>query len=391
MARRRRGAALRAGVDSGRVGDRVRPRVAHPRDARRRALQRHGYVHEQMTRAPRGEVMRPPAWARLSPLFAQALAGQTVTIRQRSEDGEGRLRVHVRPVRRDGRVVAATMTSRDITAQAQRRAGSSPRPRARLQAILDHSPMAIYMRDLDQRWIVANAETCGIMGKRAEELVGQPMSEAFPPDVYEQLAANDREVIASRRCAELRRDRPRRAHRRDRHVWSLKFPVRDAEGRVVGLGGVSLDVTDRERAARELAAARGALRDGRSTSAPVGMLVSRANGDGTHRGHRVQCRVRADARPRAGRAARQVGAGDRASRTTCRCAGACSTTCWPAGPPRPSCASSTATATTSARSTVAEPDPRPRRRAADRRCRPSTSPSARRSRPSCSTSPTATR
>jgi diguanylate cyclase (GGDEF)-like protein/PAS domain S-box-containing protein len=65
-----------------------------------------------------------------------------------------------------------------------------------------------------------------------------------------------------------------------RHVWSLKFPVRDAEGRITGLGGVSLDVTDRERAARELAAAR-ALSDAMFASAPVGMLVSRDHDDGT--------------------------------------------------------------------------------------------------------------
>ena len=58
--------------------------------------------------------------------------------------------------------------------------------------------MAIYMRDLDERWIVANAETCGIMGCAPGELIGHPMAEAFPPEVYDRLSANDREVLASR-------------------------------------------------------------------------------------------------------------------------------------------------------------------------------------------------
>ena len=86
------------------------------------------------------------------------------------------------------------MTSRDITAQklAEEKLSEA---NARLEAVLDHSPMAIYMRDLDQRWIVANAETCAIMGKRPEELIGRPMAEAFEPELFEELAANDRRVM----------------------------------------------------------------------------------------------------------------------------------------------------------------------------------------------------
>ena len=56
------------------------------------------------------------------------------------------------------------MTSRDITAQKAAEAKLADAS-GRLQAILDHSPMAIYMRDIDQRWIVANPETCAILGK----------------------------------------------------------------------------------------------------------------------------------------------------------------------------------------------------------------------------------
>ena len=93
----------------------------------------------------------------------------------------------------------------------------------------------------------------------------------------------------------------------------IKFPIRDAGGAVVGLGGVSLDVTDRERGARELAAAR-ELFERMFTSALVGMLVSRANADGTT--EVIQCNP-AFARmlgrdPR--RSARQRRRGDRASR-----------------------------------------------------------------------------
>ena len=243
------------------------------------ALQRHGYVHERMVGRPAKEALRPPVWERLHPFVAQSLGGQTVTTRQRSEDGVAVYELTFAPVHRDGRVVAATMASRDITAQTDAEEELSE-AKGRLQAILENSPMAIYMRDLDQRWVVANAETCGIMGKTAAELVGHPMSEAFSPEVYSELVANDRAVIASEQPQSFDELVADARTGKERHVWSLKFPVRDAEGRIIGLGGVSLDVTDRERAARELMAAR-ALSDAMFASAPVGMLVSRDHEDGT--------------------------------------------------------------------------------------------------------------
>ena len=243
------------------------------------SLQRHGYVHGQMLGKRVEEAMPGPVSERLTPLFRQALAGQTITIHQRSEDATAFYESTFSPVRVSGRIVAATMTSRDITAQklAEEKLSEA---NARLEAVLDHSPMAIYMRDLDERWIVANAETCAIMGKRPEELIGRPMAEAFEPELFEELAANDRRVMRGGVAVSFDETVPDARTSTPRHVWSLKFPIRDAGGAVVGLGGVSLDVTDRERDARELAAAR-ELFERMFTSALVGMLVSRANADGT--------------------------------------------------------------------------------------------------------------
>jgi diguanylate cyclase (GGDEF)-like protein/PAS domain S-box-containing protein len=243
------------------------------------ALERHGYVHELMLGKRIEEAMPDPVSRRLMPLFTQALGGGTVTIHQRSEDATAEYESTFSPVRVGGRTVAATMTSRDITAQklAEERLSEA---NGRLEAILDHSPMAIYMRDLDQHWIVANAETCGIMGKQPDDLLGKAMAETFAPDVFERLAANDREVMRSGEAVSFDEIVPDSRTGLPRHVWSLKFPVRDADGGVVGLGGVSLDVTDRERATRELAAAR-ELFERMFTSALVGMLVSRVHDDGS--------------------------------------------------------------------------------------------------------------
>ena len=153
------------------------------------------------------------------------------------------------------------MTSRDITAR--REPGGAEKlseANARLEAILDHSPMAIYMRDLRARWIVANrGDVRDPRQVRAEELLGQTDGGDLRARACSSSSAAQRPRGHATAASATSFDEivPDARTGAPRHVWSLKFPIRDAEaGRIVGLGGVSLDVTDRERAARELAAAR---------------------------------------------------------------------------------------------------------------------------------------
>src|SRR3954469_21690285 len=99
------------------------------------ALQRHGYVHAQMLGKRVADALPAPVSERLSPLFVQALAGRITTIHQRSEDGTAFYESTFSPVRGRGRIVAATMTSRDITAQklAEEKLSEA---NARLEAVL---------------------------------------------------------------------------------------------------------------------------------------------------------------------------------------------------------------------------------------------------------------
>ena len=61
--------------------------------------QRHGDVHGQMLGKRVEEAMPGPSGAILTPLFRQALAGQTITIHQRSEDATACYESTFSPVR----------------------------------------------------------------------------------------------------------------------------------------------------------------------------------------------------------------------------------------------------------------------------------------------------
>lgn len=145
---------------------------------------------------------------------------------------------------------------------------------ARLRAVLDHSPSAIYLRDLEHRWQVVNAATCAFTGLSEDELLGRTMEETLAPEIAHHFAAHDAQVLAAGEARSFEEVAPDASTGEVRNYLSLKFPVRDADGAIIGLGGMSLDVTERERTQRQLIAAR-ALFASAFDSTPVGMLVSR--------------------------------------------------------------------------------------------------------------------
>ncbi|RZI83710.1 MAG: PAS domain S-box protein [Rubrivivax sp.] len=135
---------------------------------------------------------------------------------------------------------------------AQRQAQSEfQRQKAQLQAILDNSPVLISMKDPDGRVILANQAVLDAVGMAAEQLVGRHVSDLFPPEVAQQLWANDLAALqadAPVRAEELLQDQQGQWHT----FLTVKFPVRDAgSARPFGVCAISTDITERKHAEAE--------------------------------------------------------------------------------------------------------------------------------------------
>ena len=120
---------------------------------------------------------------------------------------------------------------------------------SRLRSILDHAPAVIYLIDLDGRFVVINDELEKILGVPREQALGKLREEVLPADAAAQHRANDLEVLRDGASITFEET----ALRPDgEHVYrSVKFPLRDPEGRIYGVGGISTDVTDQRIAERE--------------------------------------------------------------------------------------------------------------------------------------------
>lgn len=114
-----------------------------------------------------------------------------------------------------------------------------------LQAIGDASPDLIYAKDRGFRTIYANAATLRTLGLPPENVFGRAASEyATLEEEGHQHAENDAQVLASGDVhisdeVFTSPDGVRRVFR------SSKAPLRDVHGAIVGIAGVSVDVTER--------------------------------------------------------------------------------------------------------------------------------------------------
>ncbi len=115
----------------------------------------------------------------------------------------------------------------------------------RFRAVMTNAPVAVFIKDLEGRYTLVNplaAETLG-RPRGAEGLTDHDM---LSKEAADHIREVDLAVIASGRPSEQEEIVERAGYRRE--FLSVKFPLRDGEGRVVGVCGVAVDVTDRKRA-----------------------------------------------------------------------------------------------------------------------------------------------
>jgi PAS domain S-box-containing protein len=144
-----------------------------------------------------------------------------------------------------GRVHAETAAERD-------RAGAAlHRSQVQFQAIIDHSPSGIVLRDRDGRHLVANRKVQEWYGLPAEEILGKTVSELFGEEAGREEAEQDRRVAATGDVLtrEVATTFPDGAVRR---IATTEFPVRFADDDTVFVGGILTDVTSAREAEEKL-------------------------------------------------------------------------------------------------------------------------------------------
>ena len=135
-----------------------------------------------------------------------------------------------------------TSTDIDDTKQAEQALRESE---ARLQAILDRSPAAIFIKAADGRHLFMNEECARALSVDRAQAAGKTEYELFPATLADQFRRNDLMIWSSGKgqVIEEKVEQPDGVHT----YLSNKFLLRDAEGVPYALCGIATDVTERKQ------------------------------------------------------------------------------------------------------------------------------------------------
>lgn len=146
----------------------------------------------------------------------------------------------------EGTVARVTGTAHDIT---ERRAveDALDEAKGRVQALLDHSPAVVFIKDLEGRFLNANKRMLELFGKTEAEILGQDTFCHAPDGIVDSLRENDRAVVAAGRAMSF--EETVQFPSGQAHVFlTSKFPLRDRNDAIYAICGIAVDITDRKRA-----------------------------------------------------------------------------------------------------------------------------------------------
>lgn len=177
-------------------------------------------------------------------LRGRANARAVLCARVRHKDGSWRwFEAHATNLLDNPAVRGIVVTSVDVTdhIQAEQRLFEE---RNRFRTVIEAVPEFIFAKDIEGRYTMSNVANVRRLGMENErELVGRQPREIYPPNVASEIERDDRRVLESGEPIlgqQVLRDWTGQG--RPRWLEMSKIPLRDQEGQVTGLVGISRDI-----------------------------------------------------------------------------------------------------------------------------------------------------
>lgn len=123
-----------------------------------------------------------------------------------------------------------------------------------LLEIFDNTPAPIYMKDSEGRYVLINKRFESVSHIFLEEIIGKVDEEIFPEQIATLFRGQDQEVKRQNRSLEFVETIVMPDG--EFTFLTLKFPIHDANGEILGVAGFCTDITNQKRNEDELALAK---------------------------------------------------------------------------------------------------------------------------------------
>jgi len=120
-----------------------------------------------------------------------------------------------------------------------------------LDAIVSGTEDAVFAKDLDGQYLLANQATAQLAGKPITEILGADDRHLFSADTARQVMETDQRIIASGQTVS-HEERLSTLDGQALVFWVTKGPIVDDRGTAIGLFGISRNITSQTKAAADL-------------------------------------------------------------------------------------------------------------------------------------------
>ncbi|MCX5789568.1 MAG: PAS domain-containing protein, partial [Elusimicrobia bacterium] len=112
----------------------------------------------------------------------------------------------------------------------------------RLEGVVDNLSAAVFLKDMEGRFLLINKEFERVFGVKRRDVIGRTAGDSLPKAVAETLEPISREVMESKAARRTERTLVG-ADGASRSYLCVQFPVPDPEGDIHALGGIATDIT----------------------------------------------------------------------------------------------------------------------------------------------------
>lgn len=120
----------------------------------------------------------------------------------------------------------------------------------RYRMLLENIPQKVFYKDTDSKYLAVNESYANSLGTTPEDMVGKSDHDLYPEDMAKKYVADDKEIMNGKEILEIEEDFS--TPNGDFTVHTIKVPIKDELGKVVGILGIFWDITERVRMEREL-------------------------------------------------------------------------------------------------------------------------------------------
>jgi PAS domain S-box-containing protein len=223
-------------------------------DWNRGAVELYGYTAEEITGQPADRLIPPKRRKELPEILEYVARGESIehyeTERLRKDGRVIDVSENISPIRdAEGRIIGASSIARDIT-QRKQAEKALRESHAILQAVAEGTTDAVFVKDLRGRYLMINTAGARFLGKSVDDVLGKDDMELFSPETADVIMESDRRTMAAGVTQTYEEEGT--AAGVTRTYLSTKGPYRDGRGEIIGLIGISRDITERKKDQREM-------------------------------------------------------------------------------------------------------------------------------------------